>query len=120
MQTRRVPCTESLGVYDGTVDWKGASGYATPFSADDAVTLNITSASDLSLFTGSGNVSLPVQAQAASQINGSGNVTTLIAANASATVSAVYTYTTIPEPAGFVALATGLIGLGGVLLRRRS
>lgn len=82
--------------------------------------VSLTSAADLALFTGSGTISLPVQASSLATFtinngNGGGFVTT----QAGATVTISYTYTPdpVPEPSSVVLL--GLGGCGLLWFRRR-
>lgn len=79
---------------DGVLDFGGTSGATHPnINATD--TQSITSpppASDLALFTGVGNIVLPVAATGASVATGSGNLVTVFQTMASADVQVCYTY----------------------------
>ncbi len=84
----------NLAPFDGTIDFRGPSGMTFPNLSQNA-TQTVTSpppASDLALFTGTGNIVLPVSAVGASVATGSGNVVTQFATRASAIVTVVYTF----------------------------
>ena len=91
--------------------------YLAPATAKASNSLTTSNTSDLAIFTGSGNVALPVSASAfgrftSSSGNGFGRITT----NATASVTLNYNWTitgdqTIPEPTSFI-----LAGIGGIAL----
>lgn len=86
--------TANLQPFDGTLDFAGPSGQTYP-NLQQSAQQSVTSpppASDLALFTGAGNILLPVSAAGTSQAIGSGNVTTQFATKAAATVTVVYLY----------------------------
>lgn len=86
--------TANLQPFDGTLDFNGPSGQTYPNlmqSAQQTVT-SPPPPSDLVLFTGAGNIVLPVLARGTSQAIGSGNVTTSFATKAAAVVTVVYLY----------------------------
>jgi hypothetical protein len=83
-----------LTPFDGTIDFAGSSGHTFPNLMQNA-SQTVTSpppASDLPLFTGTGNIVLPVTAVGTSVATGSGNVVTQFATRASAVVTVVYTF----------------------------
>lgn len=79
--------------FDGTVDFGGDSGFT--YQDLTAATSNQNIYTDnptLSLFTGVGNLNLPVLAVGTSVSTGSGNIDTRYRTSAQADVSVVYTY----------------------------
>jgi len=83
-----------LTAFDGTIDFAGTSGHTFPGLMQNSQQ-TVTSPpprSDLALFTGTGNIVLPVTAVGTSVATGSGNVVTQFATRASAVVTVVYTY----------------------------
>ena len=105
--------TETVSAYDGTLDFAGSSGRTydnlTDTQTETATTFN---PADLTLFMGTGNITLPVTAKGASSATGSGNLVLFFSTNASADVEVTYSY--IPEPATLV-----FLGLGSLFFLRR-
>jgi uncharacterized repeat protein (TIGR01451 family) len=91
--------TVQAGPFDGVVDFGGTSG-ATLINLTDSKsdTTVLTAAADLALFTGPGQITLPVRARGTSSDNGSGNLITEYRVAAEASVRVVYTYDTAREP----------------------
>lgn len=115
----------NFSAFDGAIDFGGTSGAnfgPVVASASNSFT-SPPPISDLALFTGVGNILLPVFATANSTATGSGNLLTLIRTQAGADVSVTYDYTprnnNVPEPGAVAFLATGAISGLGVLARRR-
>lgn len=107
--------TDNVLAFDGVIDFGGTSGKSYPMlSADDMNTVMTMSAMDLALFTGPGNIMLPVVATGASTGSGAGNLLLQFATSASANVMVTYDYT-VPEPT-----TAGLLGLGAVAAMRRN
>lgn len=103
---------------DGTIDFAGGSGATTGQVMNTNSTMaTLSSASDLALFTGTGNITLPVDAQGTSSGSGAGNLITEFATNASSMVTVTYKYEPVPEPAAGFTLLSGL--LGTLFFRRR-
>jgi len=105
------------GAYDGVLDFGGTSG-ATDENVAASDSGSITLTSDLTPFIGNGTVALDVNAFGESSQSGSGNLTTWFTNLAGAQVS--ITYIPVPEPSALIALGTGIIGLAGLKLRKRS
>ncbi len=111
-----VSTTDNLTGYDGVTDYAGTSGRTyTNLVADKTETATFTSASDLSLFTGGGNIVLPVLAEGISYASGAGNLQTSFTTEASSSASVTYNYVWVPEPLTISLLIGGL----GCLIRRR-
>jgi hypothetical protein len=108
--------SDNASAWDGIDDYAGTSGKTYPnLMADSSDSATSSSAADLALFTGVGNITLPVTAVGASTGSGAGNLLLQFSTFASAGATVTYNYT-VPEPASL-----GLMGLSGValLFRRR-
>ena len=90
--------TDTLAVYDGTVDFGGASGKTHPniVAVDSDMTTSPPPASDLPLFTGPlgnpGTIDLPVSAVGMASATGGGNIFVTFTSQAQATVTVCYNY----------------------------
>ena len=105
--------SDNATAYDGITDFAGTSGKTYPsLSADKSENDTHTSAGDLALFTGSGNISLPILANGASTGSGGGNLSLQFSTSASTGAKVVYNY--IPEP-----MTMSLLSIGGLALLRR-
>jgi hypothetical protein len=95
--------------FDGNIDFGGDSGRSY-FDIVADLSNSHTSPlplSDLALFTGFGNIILPVTANAASTVSGAGNLIGIISTLAGADIMVTYNYT-VPEPAtAFLAVVAG-------------
>lgn len=115
--------TFNATAFDGTIDFGGTSGH--DFGVISASATNSAIApppvSDLALFTGLGNIVLPVTATATSSGSGAGNLLTQIHTQAAANVKVTYDYTgnAVPEPGSMALLGTGLLPLLGLLRRKQ-
>ncbi len=113
--------TRTVSASDGNIDFGGTSGFT---FADTATSLSNTQsysgASDLALFTGAGNISLPVAAVGSSSGSGSANLITQFALVGGATASVTYTYTVAAVPEASTYGAIGAVSLVGFLGYRRS
>jgi hypothetical protein len=85
---------DSFTAFDGTIDFAGTSGvtHSGINASDIQSATSPPPLSDLALFTGAGNITLPVAAQGSSVANGSGNLITQFTTEASASVRVCYTY----------------------------
>lgn len=114
--------TDSVGTFDGLIDFGGTSGKEyTGMSADRTETVTADAPSpDLALFIGSGDIVLPVSAVGNSVGTGAGNLIMQFSTLASAQAVVTYEYTSIPEPSSMLALLTGFVGLASWTFRRRA
>jgi hypothetical protein len=121
ISTPLVQTIDNVTAFDGTIDFGGTSGKTyTGLSADDsASTVSPPPASDLVLFTGLGNIMLPVKATGVSSGSGAGNLVMQFGTSASADVKVIYDYAPIPEPSTIVLLSTVFGGLLVYVSRRR-
>lgn len=110
---------ELAGASDGVLDFGGTSGntFNNLFADILQTATSPLPASDLALFTGLGNILLPVSAMGDSSGAGPGNWIFGFALAASADVTVKYNYTPVPEPTSAASLA--ICGLGMLLRRRR-
>lgn len=101
-----VQTMDNVSEFDGTIDFGGTSGRSYLGVNDSEQVVN--SSSDpgvLALFTGLGNVSLPVSAAGTSSATGAGNLVTIFQTAASAHIEICYKY--VPEPSTLALLAVG-------------
>lgn len=82
-----------MTAYDGITDYSGTSGktYSTITNSTNG-TFNSSNPSDLSIFTGTGNIFLPVSAVGDSNFTGTANLATQVDTKAGSNVSIVYSY----------------------------
>ena len=116
----------NLAVFDGLVNYAGASGFT--FAALTATASNILNYSlpaDLSFFTGigAGTFAMNVASFATSGTTAGGNAATQIVTTGFGNASIVYTYVTsgvppVPTPGTLALLGLGLIGL--TVMRRKA
>ncbi|UCD29230.1 MAG: PEP-CTERM sorting domain-containing protein, partial [Planctomycetota bacterium] len=110
--------SDNVTAYDGNTDFGGTSGRTySGLSADQTeTTTSPPPASDLVLFTGFGNIILPVDATGTSTGSGAGNLILQFLTSASAEATVTYIYE-VPEPATVSLLAFG--GLWMLSRKRR-
>lgn len=107
---------DSFTAFDGTVDFLGTSGatHAGIMAMDTQMQTSPPPASDLALFTGVGNIVLPVTAQGSSIATGAGNLITQFLTDAAADVQVCYTY--LPNTPPDVQCPGPIMGSAGVPL----
>lgn len=111
-----VSSTTPVTAFDGNADFAGTSGISfTNIVGNNTQTQNST---DFALFTGSGDILLPLIAKGTSSGSGGGSALYYFTAGAAADASVTYLYqpAVVPLPA---AAFLGLPLLAGVVLRRR-
>ena len=114
---------DNASAFDGIIDYAGTSGksYTGLNASKTESTTSSPPSSDLALFTGTGNIILPVSGTGASTGSGAGNLNLKFSTSASAIARVKYYYDVVPEPSGIAVILTGLAGLGGFArLRRKS
>lgn len=109
--------TFNATAFDNVVDYGGTSGVTyTGLSANATNTVSLSGASDISLFTGAGSISLPIIGTGNSSGSGPGNLDTKFTTQGSATGVVTYNYSTatVPEPKVYGAIgAVACLGLLG-------
>jgi hypothetical protein len=108
--------SDSFTAFDGVLDFGGTSGtiHAGINVSDTQSFMSPPPASDLPLFTGAGNILLPVTAQGASLATGAGNLITQFMTDAAATVRVCYTY--LPNNPPVIQCPGPIMGSAGVPL----
>lgn len=116
-----VSVTELIAEFDTVPDFGGPSGRTHENLAGDHSETAVSPPpdSDLVLFSGMGDIVLPVSAEGFSSGSGAGNLLLQFNTLASAEATVTYDYTAVPEPSGVLALLTGLGGLAGLVTRFR-
>ncbi len=85
--------SDAVTAFDGTIDFGGTSGKTySDLSGDDVETFCTIMPADLALFSGSGNIVLPVVALGTSNGSGAGNLILQFGTLASSEVIVTYTY----------------------------
>jgi len=104
--------SDNVLAYDGLTDFGGDSGRTYDNLSGDASDTYTSPppASDLALFTGFGNILLPIEAIGTSTGSGAGNLLLVFDTEASAKATVTYTYE-VPEPASLSLLAFGSLAL---------
>jgi hypothetical protein len=117
-----ISTVDHFTAFDGVIDFAGTSG-AAHLGVANSTTASHTSpppVTDLALFTGAGNLVLPVEADATVALAGSGNLVSNVHTQASAGVTVEYDYhARAPEPATLSLMGLGLLGLAGYARARR-
>ncbi|HOJ56721.1 MAG TPA: choice-of-anchor E domain-containing protein [Phycisphaerae bacterium] len=102
--------SDLAAAFDGVVDFAGTSGNTYADLSGTAMDIAISATpADLALFTGPGEISLPVTAAGTSYGSGAGNLLLQFATAAGATATVEYTY--VPEP-----ITAAFLALGGMFL----
>lgn len=120
-----VSTSDSVTMFDGTIDFGGTSGktYAMLSNSKTETFASPPPLSDLALFTGVGNIVLPVAATGMSKGTGAGNLLTQFNTSASADARVKYVYTpntAVPEASSVLLALSGLGTIAGLTrLRRR-
>jgi hypothetical protein len=115
---------DSLTAFDGTLDYLGSSGKTytgVSGSSDNGTGLFDTTAADFILFTGPGNIVLPITAVGGRSVSGIPSNWAIFAnqqASAGATITYDYVPEGVPEPNLMLLSGSGLLALG-LLGRRR-
>ena len=111
--------TENVGSFDGEIDFLGTSGrtYENLSANHSETAVLLAPSADLGLFTGTGNINLPIRAEGFSSGEGAGNLLLQFRTLASAQAQVKYDYTAVPEPPGLLAMMAGIGGLAGLLMR---
>ncbi len=105
--------TASVEAKDGVVDFGAPAGHTFDTMEDNmSETVTLLSASDKALFTGTGDILLPLLAQGSLSYDGASNIILFASSNAAADVTVAYNY--IPEPA-----TLSLMALSGLAVLRR-
>ena len=107
-----VQVVENAAADDGTIDFDGPAG--STFGGLQAAQMEMTTttdAGDLALFTGLGDIMLPVNASGASAGSGAGNLVLQFMTDAEASVKVEYGFTIIPTPATLPMLMVAALGL---------
>ena len=117
--------SDNLSIFDGSIDFGGTSGTThSGISASSSNSATLTSAPNLTLFSGSAGdtINLSLSAFGASTASGAGNLITSFTTQAAGTASINYTYEAsggpVPEPGMIGLLGLGLLGLGAARRRR--
>ena len=109
----------TLAAVDGVIDFDGTSGNTfADKTGTDSASLTLSTASDLALFSGAGNLSLTVSATAAPSAIGGPNLISSTATVGFASATVTYNYS-VPEPKEYAA-AVGLALVGFAAWRRRA
>jgi hypothetical protein len=105
-----VNVVENATAFDGAIDFDGGSGstFSNLLAMDSTSASSPPPASDLVLFTGIGNIDLPVNALGTSSGSGAGNLILQFMTDAGATLTVKYTYM-VPEPGSLMMLASGAV-----------
>ena len=113
--------TATVGPFDGNINFAGTSGLTfAPKVGSLSNTQTYSGAGDMALFTGSGNITLPVIATGSSGGTGAANVTIQASLTGQASASVTYTYSvaSVPEPSTYGAI--GAVSVAGFLGYRRA
>jgi len=85
--------SDNVTAFDGVIDFGGTSGRTYSGLSGDAQDTECTSAAaDLALFSGTGNIGLPIVASGTSYGSGAGNLILQFSTSASAGATVTYTY----------------------------
>lgn len=108
--------TANLGTFDNVIDFGGTSGITfAPMAGSNNNTSSSSGAADLILFTGAGNINLPVNAIGNSSGTGSPSLVVQASISGGGLARVTYNYATnVPEPRIYGAIgAVACLGLLG-------
>lgn len=90
--------TDDLAAFDGTLDHAGASGQTANVTANQATTATLSDPADLTLFTGTGSITLPTAGTGTSIVPGGVDVDADVNTSVGASVTVTYTYVSDTRP----------------------
>jgi len=115
-----VSTIDDVTTFDGYQDYGGTSGRThTNLSGTKTESATTSLAGDLVLFSGTGDIVLPVVTTGISSGSGAGNLVQQFNTSAGAEATVTYNFTTVPEPSSVLSFMSGIVGITGLMIRRR-